>query len=93
MMLEKKIYNLSKYIQILSFQCKQNATKNLPGTYVTFCNIKKNTTEVTQLMQQMLCYSNNQSNIQNHVIISDCFQISASEKALNINLALSAASY
>ncbi len=39
------------------------------------------------------CYSNSQSNIQNHVIVylSDCFQISdkAKEKALNINLTLS----
>ncbi len=67
-MLEKKIYRLTevmrwKYIQIfLSFQCKQmsqNVTKKkLPGTWGNILTEfeEKNTTEVAQLMQQMLLY-------------------------------------
>ncbi len=65
-MLEKKIYRLTevirwKYIQILSFQCKQmsqNVTKKTTGNigYILTEFEEKNATEVAQLMQQMLLY-------------------------------------
>ncbi len=66
-MLEKKIYRLTevirwKYIQIfLYFQCKQmsqNVIKKTTGTigYILTEFEEKNTTEVAQLMQQMLLY-------------------------------------
>ncbi len=67
MLEKKKIYRLTevirwKYIQIfLSFQCKQmsqNVTKKTTGNigYILTEFEEKNTTEVAQLMQQMLLY-------------------------------------
>ncbi len=65
-MLEKKIYRLTevmrwKYIQILSFQCKQmsqNVTKKTTGNidYILTEFDEQKMTEVAQLMQQMLFY-------------------------------------
>ncbi len=61
------IFSVKTVQQNLS-KCNKKTTGNIYYILTEF--EEKNTTEVAQLMQQNVAYSNSQSNIQNHVIIS-----------------------